>query len=152
VPKWYLDNHETIVDVMPDPDVWGIYAIYHDCGKWRVRTVDADGRQHFPGHARASADLWRSVDIETPSVNRALIADLMQNDMALHTLTAAQLRDSVVMRHIDLASTLLISSIAELHANAPMFGGFGSDSFKIKAKHVKRRGAQVCRRFFDANA
>lgn len=154
VPDWYLDNHSKIVREMPSTDVWGAYAIYHDCGKWKVREVDSDGRQHFPDHARVSSELWLSVT-STGNSNgrqRSFVADLMRNDMAMHTLTAEQLRDSAIMRHVDLASALLISSLAELHANAPMFGGFGSDSFKIKAKQVKRRGAQVCRRFFDASA
>lgn len=157
VPQWYLDHRESIVAEMPARSVWGAYAIYHDCGKWKVREVDSDGRQHFPNHARVSSELWLSVTSMGHYGNnsnrrqRSFVADLMRNDMAMHTLTAEQLRDSVIMRHIDLASTLLISSVAELHANAPMFGGFESSGFKIKAKHVKRRGAQVCRRFFGAD-
>ncbi len=33
--------------------------------------------------------------------------------------------------------------MAEVHSNAAMFGGTDSDSFKIKAKHLNKRGRQV---------
>jgi hypothetical protein len=34
-------------------------------------------------------------------------------------------------------------AMAEVHSNAQMFGGENSDSFKIKAKHLEKRGRQV---------
>lgn len=151
VPEWYIQNHGSIVDALPDVRIWGTYAIYHDCGKWKVREVDEQGRQHFPDHARASSDLWLSVAWTSGVMfDRVDVADLMRNDMAMHTYTADEMRYSAILDHPDLAAVLLLSSLAELHANAPMFGGFESVSFKIKAKHVKRRGAQVCRRLFES--
>ena len=41
------------------------------------------------------------------------------------------------------ATALLLTALAEVHSNAAMFGGADSDSFKIKAKHLDRRGGQV---------
>lgn len=41
------------------------------------------------------------------------------------------------------AATLLLTSLAEIHANASMFGGIESTSFKIKYKHIAKRGKQI---------
>ena len=43
----------------------------------------------------------------------------------------------------DEAPTLLLTALAEVHSNAIMFGGLTSDSFKMKAKHLDKRGRQV---------
>ncbi len=42
-----------------------------------------------------------------------------------------------------LATSLLISALSEVHANASMFGGIESTSFKIKWKQIDKRGRQV---------
>lgn len=41
------------------------------------------------------------------------------------------------------AITLMLVGLAEIHANAEMFGGLDSTSFKIKFKHIDVRGRQV---------
>ena len=41
------------------------------------------------------------------------------------------------------AKALLLTALAEIHANAHMFGGLQSTSFKIKWKHLDKRGRQV---------
>ena len=46
------------------------------------------------------------------------------------------------------APTLLLTGLAEIHANAGMFGGVASVSFKIKWKQLDRRGQAICRRLF----
>ena len=56
---------------------------------------------------------------------------LIQNDMLFHTAKSADL-DLIKMdsRHW----TLLLVSLCEIHANADLFGGIRSESFKIKQK------------------
>lgn len=43
------------------------------------------------------------------------------------------------------AVALLLSGLAAVHANAEMFGGLMSDSFKSKWKHLDRRGKALCK-------
>jgi hypothetical protein len=43
------------------------------------------------------------------------------------------------------AASLYLTAVAEVHANAPMFGGFESTSFKSKMKHLDRRGKALLR-------
>jgi hypothetical protein len=44
-----------------------------------------------------------------------------------------------------MAVTLLLAGLAEIHANAEMFNGFDSPSFKIKYKQIDRRGRAICK-------
>lgn len=113
------------------------YQVYHDCGKPFCQTVDEAGRAHFPDHARVSAEIWQSLgqpDIE---------AQLMAHDMEIHLL-----KDEGVEAfcHSPLAATLLLTGLAEIHANASMFGGIDSVSFKMKHKHLCRRGKAITAR------
>lgn len=41
------------------------------------------------------------------------------------------------------AISLLLTGLAEIHANAEMFGGIESTSFKIKFKQINKRGKQI---------
>jgi hypothetical protein len=107
------------------------YHVYHDLGKPYCRTVDEDGRQHFPDHARISASIWRA------SGGDPLIGDLIERDMDMHTLKPAQAAE---YSRMDLVPALLLTALAELHANAEMFGGIESTSFKIKWKALNKLG------------
>ncbi len=110
------------------------YQIFHDCGKPYVRIEDADGRVHFPDHARMSGRIWESVG------GHPVAARLMTMDMDAHLLKSGDVAEFASRPE---ALTLLITALAEVHANATMFGGLDSDSFKIKAKHLDKRGRQV---------
>ncbi len=136
---WYIYGHRLIND-QPPAEVMSTYLIYHDCGKPRCRTVDADGRQHFPNHENVSADLWLSIG-GSPQV-----AELMRHDMDMHRLNATQARDYPNMH---LVAPLLCSALAELHANADMFGGLESTSFKIKFKQLSRAGSVLCHQLYQ---
>lgn len=113
------------------------YQIYHDCGKSFCKTVDEAGRVHFPEHARVSAEIWRSLGQDSVE------ADLMSRDMEIHLL-----KDDGVdaFCRSQLAATLLLTGLAEIHANAAMFGGIDSVSFKMKHKHLSRRGKAIVAR------
>lgn len=110
------------------------YQIFHDCGKPYCLEIDDAGRRHFPGHAAMSEQVWLAVGGDP------LAARLMGMDMDAHLLKA---EDTAAFAARPEAATLLLTALAEIHANASMFGGTGSDSFKIKAKRLSQRGKQV---------
>lgn len=69
--------------------------------------------------------------------------------MFFHTCSALEL-DKTNLSIQDLA-TLLLVSLAEIHANSEMFGGQDSISFKSKWKQIDRRGNRFCLRFVDTH-
>ena len=135
LPDWF--DLDFLLPLCPDMETMEEYHVYHDCGKPFCRTIDAEGRQHFPDHARISASIWR--------VNGGdqLVARLIEHDMDMHTLKPSEAAE---YRHLDLAPALLLTALAELHANASMFGGLESTSFKIKFKALNKVGRHLCNR------
>lgn len=105
-----------------------------NCAKPIVLQVDEDGRRHFPGHAKASKQVWLAVG------GNPMAARLMGMDMDAHLLKADGIAEFAARPE---AATLLLTALAEVHSNAAMFGGIESDGFKIKAKHLEKRGRQV---------
>jgi hypothetical protein len=61
-------------------------------------------------------------------------------DMDVHLLKAEDIPEFAGRPQ---AAALLLTALAEIHANAAMFGGTESTSFKIKLKHLERRGKQI---------
>lgn len=105
----------------------------HDCGKVDVQVVDEDGRCHYPDHAAKSAEVAATLFAENPELSeseRALLVDLIANDMLFHVGTREQVADTSKT----LATLLAVTALCEIHANAAMFGGIESTSFKIKWK------------------
>lgn len=140
LPDWFKDNFTQISECIYDWKVVKRYAIWHDCGKPYCRTVDPEGKQHFDGHAEQSKRTF----LEKVSQNN-VVADLIGNDMLLHTCKADELEICLKSGKLNKpdAFTLLIVAFAELHANAEMFGGTDSVSFKIKYKQLDKRGKQI---------
>jgi hypothetical protein len=132
VPAW--TRQPGILDGLPSADVLAEYHEFHDCGKPGVLSVDAEGRRHFPDHAAASARTWLAVGGDPEA------AALMAMDMDAHLLKAEGVAEFAARPQ---AVTLLLTALAEVHSNAAMFGGTDSDGFKIKAKQLDKRGAQV---------
>lgn len=119
------------------------YQWYHDCGKPYCRTVDAEGRQHFPNHAEVSYEVWNRC--VAPSMwlkpgEAEMIGNLIRMDMDIHLLKADQIPEFASRPE---AATLLLTGLAEVHSNAAMFGGIDSTSFKIKWKHLNKRGKAI---------
>jgi hypothetical protein len=69
--------------------------------------------------------------------------------MFFHLCSAEEL-DTTDLTIKDLSS-LLITSLAEIHANAELFGGVDSVSFKSKYKQIDRRGNKFCKKNFEKN-
>lgn len=135
-PDWWSQLEPKLHDL----SVVQEYAVYHDCGKPFCRTVDGDGRVHFPNHAEVSKKTFLDVFPE-----KAVVANLIGWDMDFHILGAEELEQRFkVWSRMD-ADTLLLTAFAEVHANAEMFGGIESSSFKIKYKNLDRRGKQLLR-------
>lgn len=133
MPKWWgPERAHELARRQPPADTMARYLRYHDCGKPQCRTVDSEGRQHFEGHAQASADLWQALGGHPDEVW------LMRHDMVLHRGSAEECQ--VLAQH-PLFAGLLLAALAEVHANAVMFGGMETDSFKAKIKKLERRGA-----------
>lgn len=102
------------------------YQVYHDCGK---PVCAADG--HFPDHAEHSAKQWEKL------FGPGTVSELMRLDMKFHLMNATEAAD--FWSH-PLAPTLYVTAWAEIRANAEMFGGEDSTSFKIKRKKLERAG------------
>lgn len=104
------------------------YQIYHDCGKHICRTIDENGKQHFPDHAKFSymqyLQIWPD-DIQT--------AELILMDMDFHIKKGDEL---IELWKAPQAPSLYFTAWAEIIANSKMFGGFDSTSFKIKKKQL----------------
>lgn len=132
IPAWAGDK-ALWENLLPD-DVIREYQIYHDCGKPFCKTIDEEGRAHFPNHAAISKKIWQEAN------GNPISADLMGMDMDIHLLSGEGIQEFASRPH---AATLLLTGLAEIHANASMFGGIESTSFKMKWKHIDRRGKQI---------
>lgn len=67
--------------------------------------------------------------------------------MFFHKCSAKELENTTIEKR-DLCS-LLLTALAEIHANAEMFGGIESQSFKSKYKQLDRRGNKLCKKLFS---
>lgn len=132
IPQWVYDK--IILKEIYSLDIIEEYLIYHDCGKPFCKIIDENGKTHFPNHSKISEKTWLNIG------GNLLAAKLMGMDMDAHLLKSDGI-DEFAKRPE--AVTLLIAALSEIHSNAAMFGGIDSDSFKIKAKHLNKRGKQI---------
>jgi hypothetical protein len=131
--EWDFGKVDTEVQALKQlarsPEQMRCYQIYHDCGKPFCRTVDENGKQHFPNHAQVSHDVWLSAGGSKD------VAWMILHDMDFHMLKGDALKP---MLQDPRAPSMLLTAWAELHANAQMFGGTQSTSFKIKRKFLEK--------------
>ncbi|BAV39355.1 hypothetical protein BPT24_235 [Tenacibaculum phage pT24] len=138
VPKWLLENKAYILNELSKFDFNAIkdYQIMHDLGKPYCIQIDENGRRHFPNHAQVSYDTWKKLNGDP------FVGNLILNDMKMHTMKASDIEDFM---KIEGYLILMVTSVAELYANAEMFGGYESTSFKIKFKQLEKRGNAIFR-------
>lgn len=160
LPDWYTNNKDFIRTNLYSNCTLIKYAVYHDCGKPYCLTIDDDGKRHFPNHAEVSKAKWLEchpdprVLVGGPKlgeyVSTVLIGELIGLDMIFHTETWEQIH----ARNLPTKTicTLLCSALAELHANADMFGGIESTSFKIKWKRLNKLGNRAITFVLDEEA
>lgn len=132
---WFDRIRDTMPGALLAPTDLCTYHVYHDCGKHLVLYTDENGRRHFPDHAAASALQYEAI---FPNDHRT--CDLIAHDMDFHIMRGEDLR---VLWAQPLAATLYLTSWAEIRANAAMFGGFESESYKIKRSRLLR-AAKKC--------
>lgn len=123
---------------------------------WKLpaKIYDLDSRApHFPEHAKTSADIWSKISsdetIRTLIARDMLrVADSSVSEEDIHTIKAADLETFIGLGESDiqLAISLLITGLSEIHANAEMFGDIQSTSFKIKYKQIDLRGKQIIKK------
>ena len=135
LPEWLLENKEFILDNLVSSKDLELYTLYHDCGKPYCITIDDEGRRHFPNHAKVSYNTFKSL------FDNNTVSELILHDMDLHCLKAEGIEDFI--QNTNNIPTLMLTSLAELHSNANMFGGIESDSFKIKYKSLNKRSKQI---------
>jgi hypothetical protein len=133
IPANISKNREWLLDNLCDSAIIQGYQVIHDCGKPACRIVDDLGKVHFPNHAERSYEVAIGVGLDP------IVANLIRHDMFFHTCSALELEDKLKIWDIKFVNTLLVTALAELHANASMFGGIESTSFKIKFKQLDRR-------------
>jgi hypothetical protein len=135
LPNWLLENKDMVINKLCNDYIMQDYMILHDCGKPYCRTVDQEGKHHFTDHANVSYEVYSKLYPE----NR-IVGELIKKDMVVHCLKGENVEE---FSRDPLAISLLISALCEIHANASMFGGIESTSFKIKWKQIDRRGRQI---------
>lgn len=132
LPEWA--SSPTLWKNLLDERVIEEYQLFHDCGKPFCRVVDDEGKQHFPDHAATSEKIWREIG------GSDQVCRLIGMDMDIHLLKDDGIADFAKRPE---AATLLLTGLAEIHSNAKMFGGIDSTSFKIKWKHIDKRGKKI---------
>lgn len=134
LPSWIYDP--LLHDNLPPDATMAEYHVFHDCGKPLCRIVDDEGRQHFPDHAAVSEAAWLAAGGDPE------VGSLIGMDMDAHLLKG---EDVELFAHRPQACALLLTALSEVHANASMFGGIDSVSFKMKWKHLDKRGKAILR-------
>lgn len=135
LPDWIITNKDFILSKLYNDDSTERYHIYHDCGKPYCKTIDSEGKHHFPDHANVSYQIWNQL-----YPNDSVVSNLIRSDMDIHCLKSEQIEEFANRPE---AITLILTGLSEIHANASMFGGIESTSFKIKWKQIDKRGKQV---------
>jgi hypothetical protein len=120
---------------LPPSEVLKQYHVYHDCGKHLCLTITEDGKRHFPNHAAISANQYAVVFPEDK-----FTSILIAHDMDFHICKGDEL-----MRVISnpIAPILYFTAWAEINANASMFGGKSSESYKIKRSRLIQAGKKL---------
>jgi hypothetical protein len=134
LPSWIYEHKDFILRSIVDDYILEKYLIWHDCGKPACRTVDEEGRQHFPNHETASYETWLSISDDHK------IAGLIRDDMLSHRLKADSLQSFAANPNW---ATLLLSGLCEISSNSSMFGGLESIGFKMKFKNFERFGKRL---------
>ena len=128
---------------LPPAEVLERYHIYHDCGKHLCLTINCDGKRQFPNHAEISAKQF-SLIFPEDGFSKYLIA----HDMDFHILRGDNLLRTC---RSPFAPILYLTAWAEINANAEMFGGRESESYKIKRSRLIQAGKKLMKETSHGN-
>lgn len=120
---------------LPPPAVLESYHVYHDCGKHLILTISEDGKRRYPNHAEVSAGQYAHLFPED-----GFTAGLIRMDMGFHILRGD---DLLKLCRSPFAPILYFTAWAEVNANAEMFGGKESESYKIKKSRLIQAGKKL---------
>jgi hypothetical protein len=120
---------------IPPAEVLEQYHVYHDCGKHLCLEIGEDGKRQFPNHAHVSSEQYLKVFSEDK-----FSAMLIAKDMDFHILKGD---DLIALCNNPVAPILYLTAWAEINANAEMFGGTDSDSYKIKRSRLIQAGKKL---------
>ena len=134
LPEWYWQYKDRFKINISFEDALE-YATMHDCGKPYCRTIDENGKQHFPNHAEISYQTYCQIS------DNKIVADLIRHDMDIHLLKADGIEKFCQNPN---AILHLLAGLAEINSNAEHCGGFDTTSFKIKFKTLSQRGKAIC--------
>lgn len=134
LPSWLLENKDLILSNLPSKQTLKLYTVFHDIGKPFCHTIDTEGKSHFPNHSKVSYEVFNKY------FSNDIAANLILHDMDIHLLKS---NDVESFSKNPYCLTLLITGLAEIHSNSDLFGGVDSTSFKIKYKHIEKRGKQI---------
>lgn len=104
-----------------------VYHINHDIGKPYCIQYDEEGKPHYPNHSEVSYQIFKE------RYGDGILAELVKNDMGFHACKGEELEE---LCKLPFAQHLYATAWAELFANAELFGGTESTSFKIKRKKL----------------
>lgn len=119
---------------LPPAEVLERYHVYHDCGKHLTLTIE-DGKRRFPNHAEISSKQYLTIFPED-----CFTGQLIRMDMDFHILRGD---DLLKLCRSPFASILYFTAWAEINANAGMFGGKESESYKIKRSRLIQAGKKL---------
>lgn len=139
LPDWFTLFNKEIINKLLPISIIDQYTLFHDCGKPFCLVYDEVGKRHFPNHAEVSSQTWLDAGGD-PQIGK-----LIKMDMMIHTMKSVDINSFVILPE---AITLLIVGLAEIHANAELFGGIEFTSFKIKWKHISKCGKLICQKLF----
>lgn len=142
LPTWMYEYKTELLANIHDKFTLHKYAVWHDCGKHLCKQIDEQGKCHYPCHAEMSKETFLTVYPELP-----VVAELIGRDMEIHTMKSSDV-EAFCEGNKSNAVTLLLTGLAEVHANAKLFGGHDSETFKIKYKQIEKKGKLVCRQLF----
>lgn len=141
IPEWLLNDSKEFLKAYNQLGEYTLrkYTIMHDLGKPFVRTVDDEGKVHFPNHAIESMKLWDRISYN--SASDKIISQLIKEDMDIHNLRpfdAIEFKNTHPYWRVQ-----LLVGLSELVANSKMFGRTESTSFKIKYKYLDKCGKKM---------
>lgn len=120
---------------LPPAEVLERYHVYHDCGKHLALIIGEDGKRRYPNHAEISA---KQFSIIFP--DDGFSAQLIRMDMDFHIMRGEDLEK---LCRSPFAPILYFTAWAEINANAEMFGGKESESYKIKRSRLIQAGKKL---------
>lgn len=148
IPNWLYENKDFILKNLLPISLLTTYQIYHDIGKpyCKIYDLEDNSKYHFPNHANISSKIYSNIFGDDN-----IISLLIKRDMDIHLIKSKDIEYFIGNTKLDhqISLSLLLTGLSEIHANAEMFGGIDSISFKIKYKQIESRGKQIIKLIKD---